>query len=271
MTRVYSYFNEVLITILIISCSLCTYADEIEVQRLTWAGVKIVSADTTVLIDAVGRDLWDGKAPEGLVPVTVETNRRYALITHTHNDHFDVETLKNVLGERGYVICHEAIASYVASRGLRVIPATMYKPVLRGGFVFTAVPAEDGLGAEQVSWIVTKDRKRIFHAGDTLWHGQWNTIGKQYGPFEVAFLPINGAQVSAEPASETPAVMTPAQAIDAALILGAKVVVPIHYGLNDPPHYIEVDEPVLSLEREGKRRKQKTEHLLPGQKLKIND
>jgi L-ascorbate metabolism protein UlaG (beta-lactamase superfamily) len=243
-------------------------ADDVSIERLTWAGVKLVSGNTTVLVDAVGSDLWDGNAPEGLVPVTVDTNRRYALITHTHNDHFDVETLKRVLGERGYVICQDAIASYVASRGLRVIPAAMYTPVIRGGFVFTAVPAQDGLGAEQVSWIISTGDKRFLHGGDTLWHGKWNTIGLQHGPFDIVFLPINGARIEGDPISEIPAVMTPAQAVDAAILLRARRLVPIHYGLNDPPHYVEVDKPIDALRKITKRRRVPMSHLLPGESLR---
>ena len=238
-----------------------------EVERLTWAGVKIVAGSTTVLVDAVGTDLWNGDAPGGLVPVEASTERRYALITHTHNDHFDVATLKQVLGERGYVVCHEDVATYVASRGLRVIPAKLFQPVSRAGFTFTAVPAEDGFGDTQVSWIISQGNRRYLHGGDTLWHGQWRMIGAQYGPFDVVFLPINGARTAGEPLSETPAVMTPEQAVDAALLLRAGKLVPIHYGLNDPPNYIEVDKPVATLKRIARRRGLDIEHLRPGDRL----
>lgn len=242
-------------------------ASEPEIQRLTWAGIKIVQGNTTVFVDAVGTDLWDGGAPEGLVPVTADTPRRYALITHIHNDHFDVKTLKRVLGERGYVICEESIASYVASRGLKVIPAALYTPVMRGGFIFTAVPAEDGLGAEQVSWVIATQQRRYLHAGDTLWHGKWNTIGQQFGPFDTVFLPINGARLGGDPVSETPAVMTPNQAVDAAIALRARLLVPIHYGLDDPPHYTEVADPLGLLRATSQRRGVEVRHLLPGEKL----
>jgi L-ascorbate metabolism protein UlaG (beta-lactamase superfamily) len=243
------------------------HADELNIERLTWAGIKLTTENTTVLIDAVGTDLWDGNAPEGLVAVTADTRRRYALITHTHNDHFDLETLKQVLGDRGYVICHESIAAHIASRGLRVIPAKMWQPVIRGGFVFTAVPADDGLGAEQVSWVVSSQGKRIFHGGDTLWHGKLEDIGLQFGPFDAAFLPINGARISRDPMPETPAVLTPTQALDAALLLQAKVIVPIHFGLNDPPHYIEVDQPLDTLITQAAKRNQKVQHIKPGKSL----
>ena len=257
--------------LLILACLIVAWpahAEELSVQRLTWAGVKIVRGNTTVLIDAVGTDLWSGAAPEGFYPVTVDTPRTYALLTHTHNDHFDPETLKRVLGERGYVICHESIAAYVASRGLRVIPAQSHVPVGRGGFLFTAVPAVDGFGDHQVSWIVTAEEGRYLHAGDTLWHGSWDMIGRQYGPFDAAFLPINGARVVGDPPTETPAVMTPLQALDAALLLRAKRLVPIHFGFNDPPNYVEVEKPLEALMGKGIKRGMPVEHLRPGEFLR---
>lgn len=244
-------------------------AEELTVERLTWAGIKLVAGDTTVLIDAVGTDLWDGNAPGGLVPVVSDTARTYALVTHTHNDHFDVRSLTRVLGERGYVICHESEAAYIASRGLRVIPASLYKPVFRGGFAFTAVPAEDGFGDEQVSWIVSTDDYRFLHAGDTLWHGQWDNIGRHYGPFDMVFMPINGARVARDPMPETPAVQTPLQAVDAAQLLRARELVPIHFGLHDPPNYVEVASPLETLKDFANRRGQPVRHLVPGARMTL--
>lgn len=244
-------------------------ADDLVVERLTWAGVKLTSGDTTVLIDAVGTDLWDGDAPEGLVPVVSETRRTYALVTHGHNDHFDAETLREVLGERGYVVVHEDEAAYVASRGLRVIPAKLYEPVFRGGFIFTAVPAVDGFGDKQVSWIVAAGNKKVLHAGDTLWHGQWENIGRQYGPFDMVFLPINGARVARDPVIESPLVQTPLQAVEAALLLGARSLLPIHYGLNDPPNYVEVDEPLETLLALAAARELHATHLAPGETITL--
>jgi L-ascorbate metabolism protein UlaG (beta-lactamase superfamily) len=231
-----------LLILVLLSPSQAEPTDEITIQRLTWAGVKVVSGNTTLLIDAVGKDLWDGNAPGGLIPVEIDTRRVYALVTHAHNDHFDVDTLKSVLGDKGYVICHESQATYIASRGLRVIPATTYEPVARGGFIITALPAMDGFGDHQVSWLITQGDRRIFHGGDTLWHGAWKLIGDQFSGIDFAFLPINGAVVASEPAISTAAVMTPSQAVDAALLLKARTLVPIHYGLDDPPYYVETPD-----------------------------
>lgn len=241
---------------------------EVQVEKLTWAGVKLVHEDTTVFIDAVGTDIWNGNAPGGLVPVTADTGRRYALITHTHNDHFDPATLKSVLGERGYVIVPEAEATYVASRGLKVIPARMWEPVARGGFLFTAVPAVDGFGDYQVSWVITVDEKRFFHGGDTLWHGYWSQFNQQFGAFDLAFMPMNAARVMQEPMPESPASLTPTQAVDASILLGAEEVIPIHYGLIDPPYYTEPENAIQLFKDEGEKRGVSVLEMTPGEQIR---
>jgi len=249
---------------LILGVASGSFADSLRIDRLTWAGVKFTTERATVFVDAVG-DLWDGEAPEGFVAPEAETERRYALVTHVHNDHFDVDLLRELLGERGYVVCHESVATYIASRGLRVIPAALYEPISRSGFLFTAVPAADGFGDEQVSWIVAVQERRFIHAGDTIWHGKFDLIGRQYGPFEAAFLTINGVRTGGELAIETRATMTPTQAIDAALLLRAERIVPIHFGLDDPPHYVEVEDPLGWLRREAAARSVRVDHLRPGE------
>ena len=257
-----------LLLLALLHATTATAAPALDVERLTWAGVKLVAGDTTVLIDAVGRDLWDGNAPEGLVPVTSDTRRTYALITHAHGDHFDADTLAEVLGDRGWVIAPEAEAHYVAARGLRVIPARPWEPVFRGGFSFTAVPAVDGFGDTQVSWIVQREEVRILHAGDTLWHGGFANLGRHYGPFDVAFLPINGVVPGSDVRSSA-AVMTPEQAVDAARELGAERLVPIHYGNDAGADYDEVDDPLGRLQAAAEATGQHVRHLRPGEHLAL--
>ena len=59
-----------------------------------------------------------------------------------------------MLGDRGSVVCHADVAAQVASRGLRVIALRHFEPLILGDFVATPVPASDGVGAFQVSWVV---------------------------------------------------------------------------------------------------------------------
>ncbi len=215
------------------------------VQRLTWAGLKIEMEDTTLLIDPIITDIWQGNRSFSMVTPEINTERRYVLLTHLHNDHYDRAAVAEALGERGRVVCHEGIVEEVASDGFRVRPAAHYEPIRLGAFIATALPAVDGLGVKggQVSWAVRGGGKTFFHGGDTLWHGHWRLFQQQYGPFDAAYLPINGFQLQGmEPPSTIAASMTPEQAVAAGVLLGARVVTPIHYGVNDPEFYVEYPE-----------------------------
>ena len=76
-----------------------------------------------------------------------------------------------------------------------------------------------------------------------MWHPQWWQIGRQHGPFDAAFLPINGALFGwRKPESGVPAVLTPEQAAAAAAALAAKLIVPIHYGVTGADEYLEVSD-----------------------------
>jgi L-ascorbate metabolism protein UlaG (beta-lactamase superfamily) len=128
-----------------------------------------------------------------------------------------------------------------------------WESVTAGPFIATAVPAVDGFGDPQVSWVLEADGVRIFHGGDTLFHGHWWKIAMRHGPIDVAFLPCNAAVCDwphRRPPSPLGAVMDPAQAATAAQLLQARVAVPIHYGAIDhPPVYVPVDDAAGAFER----------------------
>ena len=247
-------------------------ASAMRIQRLSWAGIKLQTSKTTVLIDpwitpASLGDAWK----EPVVPITVETDRRWVLLTHLHNDHFDPAAIRSVVKESGFaVLALDSKAAAVGSRGFRVYPVRSFEPVALGDVTMTAVPAVDGFNETQVSWIVSGGGKRIFHGGDTLWHGSFWAYGRQYGPFDAAFLPINGAKLKSwEPFSDVEGTMTPKQAVAAAVILGAKLLVPIHYGFNDPESYLEHPNAVGEFEETARARKQPFRALRPGEWLEI--
>jgi L-ascorbate metabolism protein UlaG (beta-lactamase superfamily) len=210
-----------------------------KVQRLGWAGIKIEVGQTTVFVDARS----DARAP-----LTAGTPNRYALVTHHHGDHFDPQALKTVFNDNSFVVCHREVAPWLNARGLYVQTADTYQPVFlsRGGgdAVAFAVPASDGFGHPQFSWVVDGGGRRIIHCGDTMWHGHWWDTGRAYGPFDVAFLPINGFRQVGGRYTDTgvPMSMTPEQAVAAAKVLGARAVCPVHYGEPDE-NYFEVADP----------------------------
>ncbi|HYY97680.1 MAG TPA: MBL fold metallo-hydrolase [Pyrinomonadaceae bacterium] len=247
--------------------------EDLKIQRLSWAGLKLVSGESTVFIDPwVSPETLNGAWKDPIVPIQVETQTRAVLITHLHNDHFDPKAISSVFEKSpGVVVCHTKVADTVASRGFRVRSLDMYEPLVLGDFTVAPVPAADGFGEYQVSWVVTAGGRRVIHCGDTLWHGGWWKTGRQYGPFDAAFLPINGVVIkegAQEPASDLPVVMTAEQAVAAGIVLGAKLVIPIHYGVRDPASYVEDPKAESSLLEIARRREQAVELVKPGDWVK---
>ncbi|HST00872.1 MAG TPA: MBL fold metallo-hydrolase, partial [Usitatibacter sp.] len=221
-------------------------APTLRVQRLSWAGVKLVSGAATLFIDA-SYDPSTANTPKPDVPLTVDTPDRSALITHHHGDHFDAPAMRTALGDNGILVVPESVAPWADTRQLRVQSAKLFEPIFlpRGtaAFVAISVPAVDGLGYPQVSWVVSAGGKRVFHAGDTLWHGRWWDIARAYGPFDLALLPINGFRQVQGRYTDTgiPMSLTPEQAAAAAQVLQARLAVPIHYGGGSDSYFEQPD------------------------------
>jgi L-ascorbate metabolism protein UlaG (beta-lactamase superfamily) len=218
-------------------------APDMQIQRLSWAGLKIELGKTTVLIDPL-HDASSADTIKSAVPIVLTTELRYVLVTHIHIDHYDPVAARNSISARGHVVCHTSLAPMVAAEGIRVRPVDLYQPLLlRGGDLsVVAVQALDGQGDDQVSWIVSGGGRRLIHCGDTAWHFYWWKLAAAYGPFDAAFLPINGVLLTRVPPSGVPASLTPEQAVAAAHILGARILCPIHYGDNAPPDYVEAPD-----------------------------
>jgi L-ascorbate metabolism protein UlaG (beta-lactamase superfamily) len=222
------------------------------IRRLGWAGIEVESDGQRLAIDAVasfgdlerftGPSRTPLHAPSGPLDV--------ALVTHLHRDHADPDVLAGVpLVLRPAANAGDAVA-VAATAGQEAIGGTVVAPwetVGAGAFTVTAVPAVDGFGDPQVSWVVETDGRRIIHCGDTLLHGHWWRIRTDCGPFDAAFLPANGAVCQfphLTPHSPHPAVLDPEQAATAAALLDAAMAVPIHYdAIHHPPFYAQVDDP----------------------------
>lgn len=223
--------------------------DALVIQYLGWAGVKLEYGDNALFIDPqlVFKD--HPALQVATAPIASKAHSRHAAITHLHLDHFDVAALKQALSDDGTVVAFAAMAASVAAKGLPVTPLGLWEPFSVGSFdghdfLVVPVPAADGFGEPQVSWVVRVAGRRLIHCGDTIWHGQWRQIGRAYGPFDIAFLPINGfSENGPVPTTEMPYSMTPENAVQAARLLGAQTVVPIHFGRRASAIYVETDEP----------------------------
>jgi L-ascorbate metabolism protein UlaG (beta-lactamase superfamily) len=237
-----------------------------KVQRLAWAGVRLQFSNSVLFLDPLtDPDAWGPALKDRLVPVGDGHGDRFVFVTHRHPDHANAKTIREALGQDGVMIHGPGVQPQLA---IRSRAAAHFEPLLLTDFTATCVPAADGYGDPQVSWIINGGGKRIIHCGDTLWHGNWWMIGRQYGPFDAAFLPINGAKFKwRQPESDVPAVLTPDQAVAAALIMGAKRLVPIHFGVSGADGYAEADDVRGAVLRAGKARGVNVQFVEPGEWL----
>jgi L-ascorbate metabolism protein UlaG (beta-lactamase superfamily) len=243
----------------------------LQIRKLSWAGVLIETDNTALFIDAIKPDDTKGERAE----VLSTARHADAVITHHHGDHFDNDTLRQLLGKNGRLVCLRATADWADQRGLRVQPVDMWQPVFfppsGDDLVAFPVPAVDGWGSPQVSWVIDGRGVRVFHGGDTQWHADLVNVGRAYGPFDAAFLPINGAREQSGRFVDQgiPAVLTPSQAVAAAQLLRAKMIVPIHFGGSDPPSYVEVPDPLGELQRAASGAKIAVRILRTGESLHL--
>jgi N-acyl-phosphatidylethanolamine-hydrolysing phospholipase D len=184
----------------------------------------------------------------------------FVLLSHNHYDHLDLETLRRLAR------AHPAVRFYVPLGNGALLRESGIERVLEldwgetrreGEILIACLPARHwsrrGLSDERralwASWAVIGAERRFYFAGDTGYSPAFERIGRALGPFDLAALPI-GAY---EPAAMMRDVhLDPEQAVQAALDLGARRVLGIHFGtfdLTDEP----VDEPPRRFRAAGAR------------------
>ena len=261
-----------------------------KVRWLGWAGVEIETEGAAVVIDpladpgATFAALGDGAARVELPPVVPSQTRGAVagLVSHLHRDHTDAAALAEALADDATV--HEpawpggsdfenlALAQANAEleqAGLPRKPVAAWESFEAGPFILTALPAVDGLGDPQVSWLVEADGLRVLHLGDTIFHGYWWRMAQRTGPFDVVLAPVNGGVVNfphLQPPSPFAAALEPEQAAAAAEALGAGTLVPTHYGgFEIDPFYLPVADPIGRLRAATEHRPYDVRILEPGE------
>ncbi len=264
-----------------------------KVRWLGWAGVEIEADGATVVIDplhdpgatfaALGERAQEVELP-AIVPPDSQGTAVAGLLSHLHRDHTDAAALAAALADDATV--HEpawpggadfenlALAQANAEleqAGLRRRAVEIWESFEVGPFTLTALPAVDGLGDPQVAWLVEAEGQRALHLGDTIFHGYWWRMAQRHGPFDLVLAPINGAVVDfphLQPPSPFAAAMDPEHAAAAAEALGARTLVPIHYGgFEVDPFYRPLADPLERFEAATSDRPYEARVLEPGEGL----
>ena len=196
--------------------------------KITWLGhatVLIESAGgTTVLVDPFIEH--NPKYPKSFkLPSKID----YVLLTHGHGDHIsDAAPVAKKHGST--VVAIYELADYVAKQGVeKTVGMNLGGTVEIGDMTASMVDAKHSSGAQDSSGthyvgvaagyvIAPRGGPVLYHAGDTHVFGDMRLIGELYRP-EVAMLPIGGHFT-----------MGPREAALAVRYLGAKTILPLHWG-----------------------------------------
>jgi L-ascorbate metabolism protein UlaG (beta-lactamase superfamily) len=196
--------------------------------RITWLGHATVLVQTpkgtNILIDP-----FIAQNPKYPKDFALPAKIQYILLTHGHSDH--ISDVVPVAAEHGsMVVAIHELAAYVASQGVaRTIEMNLGGTVQLDDVAATMVEAKHSAGVKDedgtryvgvaAGYVLTvADGPVLYHAGDTAVFGDMKLIGELYRP-EVAMLPIGGHYT-----------MGPKEAALAVKLLGAKTILPIHFG-----------------------------------------
>jgi L-ascorbate metabolism protein UlaG (beta-lactamase superfamily) len=184
------------------------------------------------------------------------------LVTHAHFDHLHRPSLRAIAratrrhcGRAPVLIVARHLRDLVFDLGYeRVIELGWWDTVAVGEVEITAVPAKHW-GARIMrdmhrgfcGYVLGCARHSVYHSGDTAYFNGFSEIGRCLAP-ELALLPIGAYN----PPSFRAVHSSPEDALQAFRDLGAKLMIPMHYGtfkLSQEP----MDEPVERLLAEARR------------------
>lgn len=181
-------------------------------MELTWFG------HSCVLLKGSRAVLIDPFVPGG----TIGADPDVVAVTHGHFDHMGQAASFGVP-----VVAVNEVAKYLRSKGVEAEAMNLGGTIDVVGVRFTMTPAlhsswieEAGIGCNggcAAGFIIGMDEKVVYHAGDTTLFSDMSLIGELYHP-DVALLPIGGRFT-----------MGPEEAMVGARMIGAPLVIPIHY------------------------------------------
>lgn len=229
-----------------------------ESAELTWIGhasFALHEGEQVLLIDPHfgPRSLVPRRqTPVGL-PLASVPRRAVALLTHNHYDHLDRWTLARLPKTIAWLV-PLGMASYVRRFGFTDVRALDWgEEAELGGWRCTLLPAQHWsrrLSQPENStlwgaWLVDTGRTRLFVGGDSGYFAGFAELGRRLAPIDCALLPIGAYAPSWFMGSVH---LNPRETLMALRDLGAKTLVPHHWGAFDLADEA-VDEPPRALER----------------------
>jgi L-ascorbate metabolism protein UlaG (beta-lactamase superfamily) len=225
--------------------------------RITWIGHSsflATLASTSFVVDPVFSRRIAGLLPRhgeaGLAAADLPALSAI-LVTHNHYDHLDAPSIA-ALPRDVPVFAPQGLGGWFRRRGMTTVTEMGWWDRAEAGPLSIAfVPARHWSrrrpGDTNRSWwggyVVSAGGTTLYHAGDSAWFDGFREIASRFPSIDAALLPI-GAYAPAWFMEQQH--MNPEQAVQAFRILGARMLVPMHWGafqLTDEP----IAEPAVRL------------------------
>ena len=168
--------------------------------------------------------------PKNLPPIHV------ILLSHNHADHTDEKSLNNLRHHNPLILVPQGDKPWFERRKFtNVHELTWGDTHTVGQTTLTFLPASHWSGRHLLnlnhslwgSWLIRNNTSSVYFAGDSAYSGHFASIGRTHGPIDIALMGI---------APQTPrelmydAHISPQEAVQAFIDLGAKQFIPMHWG-----------------------------------------
>ena len=219
-----------------------------EGRSITWighCGFIIKDGGSVVLADPHfgARALLYGRHQPPGVPASSVPEGAVAAISHNHYDHLNAWTVENLPASVTWFV-PAGLGDFARSLGRRAVELDWWESAERGGARLTCLPAQHwsnrvGMGRDSTlwcAWLIEVGGRRYFHGGDGGYFHGFREFGRKFGPIDAAMLSV-GAYEPRWMMRYTH--MNPAEGLRAFRDLGARWMIPMHWGTFDL-----TDEPI---------------------------
>ncbi len=218
----------------------------LEELNITWFG------HSSLLLQMHGMNiLFDPVFSEMISPVSFAGSRRFShppvtveqlpeidllILTHDHYDHLDYNVIKDIDGKVERYIVPLGVENHLERWGVKANKITnmaWWEEISVNGLTIASTPGQhfsgrhltDNMMTLWCSYVLKDEFHQVFESGDSGFNSHFERIHEKYGDFDYVFIECGQYDM------QWPKVhMFPEQSVQAAKILGAKLVQPMHWG-----------------------------------------
>jgi L-ascorbate metabolism protein UlaG (beta-lactamase superfamily) len=199
-------------------------ASSFSVTRIAHASVLLDFGNAKVLTDPWFSEKLHFHHGEPLAMSIEQLPKLTAIVaSHAHYDHFDIETLKRYPDKAVPFFVGPDMADSARAAGFtNVRELRPWEAVSVGPLTITAAPAAHKV--PEITFVIQANGSTVYFGGDSKLIPELRELPKRFPSIQLALLSINGLKVLGEQV-----VMNAEEAAELAGLIGAEVVVPMHY------------------------------------------